>query len=113
MVTDPIYADLTLTGGGEVQLELPESHNVVLYVYENQIDTGPMGTQYRVSAGNAAVLGAGRSVRINAVNHDARILLLAARPLHEPVVQHGPFVMNTRAQIEQAISDFRNGQLTG
>ncbi len=59
----------------------------------------------------AGVLGEGASVRIEAGAKGARALLLAARPLREPVVQYGPFVMNTRAEIEQAVEDYRSGRL--
>ena len=59
----------------------------------------------------AGVLSDGESVRIaGAATRGAQLLLLAARPLSEPVVQYGPFVMNTRQEIEQAVEDFRSGR---
>jgi redox-sensitive bicupin YhaK (pirin superfamily) len=57
------------------------------------------------------VLSAGDRVEVAAGADDARFILLAARPLGEPVVQYGPFVMNTREEIEQAIRDYQNGEL--
>jgi redox-sensitive bicupin YhaK (pirin superfamily) len=57
------------------------------------------------------VLSAGEKVDISATEGPARFLLLAARPLGEPVVQHGPFVMNSREEIEQAIADYRGNRL--
>ena len=58
------------------------------------------------------MLSAGDHVQIAAGARGVRLLLLAARPLREPVVQYGPFVMNTRAEIEQAVEDYRRGRLT-
>jgi len=59
----------------------------------------------------AGVLSDGDSVRVEAGPEGVRFLLLAARPLREPVVQYGPFVMNTREEIEQALADYRDGRL--
>ncbi len=60
---------------------------------------------------SAGVLSSGGHVRVQAGTQGARFLLLAARPLREPVVQYGPFVMNTREEIEQAVEDYRSGRL--
>jgi len=57
----------------------------------------------------AGVLSDGGELRVKASADGVRFLLLAARPLHEPVVQYGPFVMNTREEIEQALADYREG----
>ena len=59
----------------------------------------------------SGVLSAGDSVRIAANDEPVRFILLAGKPLNKPVVQHGPFVMNTREQIERAICDYKNGIL--
>ncbi|MNC98169.1 hypothetical protein D3C83_160490 [compost metagenome] len=61
----------------------------------------------------AGLLSGGDAVRIAAGPQGARVLLLAGRPIGEPVVQYGPFVMNSREQIEQALADYRDGTLTG
>lgn len=58
------------------------------------------------------MLSTGDSIEIHADKTEAAFLILAARPLNEPIVQYGPFVMNTREEIEQAIADYRNGDLT-
>jgi redox-sensitive bicupin YhaK (pirin superfamily) len=58
------------------------------------------------------VLASGDAIEINAGTEDVSFLVLAAHPLMEPVVQYGPFVMNTKEEIEQAISDYQNGELT-
>jgi len=58
------------------------------------------------------VLGKGDQLKVKAGATGAQWIVLAALPLHEPIVQHGPFVMNTRAEIEQAIEDYQNNRLT-
>ncbi len=64
-----------------------------------------------LAAHTLAVLGAGDTVAIQAGAIGARFILVAGRPINEPVVQYGPFVMNTRAEIEQAFADFQAGRL--
>ena len=64
----------------------------------------------RVGARHLAVLGSGTCVQVSSLESDTRFLVLAAAPLGEPVVQYGPFVMNTRAEIEQAMQDYQSGK---
>ena len=71
---------------------------------------GSLDDERALATHQAGVLSAGDRIEVRAEG-DAAFLLLAARPLGEPVVQYGPFVMNTRDEIEQAIADYRNGQL--
>ena len=74
-----------------------------------------LGLQHASNAltvGQAGVLTDGDSIEVTAGPDGTRMLLLAARPLNEPVVQYGPFVMNTREGIEQAMRDYRDGSLT-
>ena len=65
-----------------------------------------------LKAHQGGVLGAGDALEIKGGADGARFLVLAAKPIREPVVQYGPFVMNTREEIEQAIRDYQNGELT-
>jgi redox-sensitive bicupin YhaK (pirin superfamily) len=108
--TDPLYLDVELPTAAGIELPLPQGHNAFVYLYEGQASVGPAGHAVLLPQGAAAVLGDGSSVHIQAGAAGARLLLLAARALHEPVVQYGPFVMNTREQIEQAVEDFRRGR---
>lgn len=106
--TEPLYLDLHLDAGSEETLEIPAGHNAFLYVYQGEIAVGAQ--QRGVKERQMAVLDKradsdGVSLRASA---DSRLLLIAGKPLGEPIAQWGPFVMNTREQVEEAISDFRD-----
>lgn len=110
--TEPLYIDVRLPAGGHFSQAVAAGHNAFIYAYEGSAAIGPADDSRTLAAQDAGVLGAGDEVEISAANGPVRFLLLAALPLGEPVVQHGPFVMNSREEIEQAIADFRNNRLT-
>ncbi len=108
-VTEPVYLDVHLPAGVPFATELPADHNAFLYVYEGELSV----VGEAVPAGRMAILenaakADGVAVEAKAA---ARFILVAGRPLGEPIVQYGPFVMNTQAEIHQAIEDFRQGRL--
>lgn len=108
--TDPLYLDVVLPAGATFSHPLTGGHNAFLYVYEGAVlvgdDSRPLGQH------GAGILAAdGDAVTVTAGDAEARFVLLAARPLREPVVQYGPFVMNTREEIEQALRDYQAGTL--
>lgn len=107
--TQPIYADIHLESGASVTLPVPEGHNAMLYLYE-----GTTNLADRVLQRSAAnILGDnGDRIALTAGESGARLLLIAGKPIGEPVVQYGPFVMNTREEIEQTLRDYRDGRLT-
>jgi quercetin 2,3-dioxygenase len=107
--TDPYYFDVRLQPGAVFEAPLPAGHNAFAYAYEGEAHVGEAGKRLPHRA--AGVLADGHAVRLAAGPEGARLLLLAGRPLREPVVQYGPFVMNTREQIEQAIADYQSGAL--
>jgi quercetin 2,3-dioxygenase len=109
--TDPLYLDVRLPAGAEFSAPLTPGHNAFLYTYEGSVEIGPAGKGRVLPNRAAGVLSDGDQVRVKAGAEGVRFLLLAAKPLHEPVVQYGPFVMNTREQIEQALADYREGRL--
>jgi redox-sensitive bicupin YhaK (pirin superfamily) len=109
--TDPLYIDVRLPAGAEFSAPVAVGHNVFLYPYEGGAHIGPAGETKLLPARAAGVFSDGDGVRVEAGAEGVRFLLLAARPLREPVVQYGPFVMNTREEIEQAIADYRDGRL--
>lgn len=110
--TDPLYADIDLPAGATFSQEIASDHNVFVYVYEGALKIGAPDNARALKPRSAGFLSPGEQVDIAADGGAARFLLLAARPLHEPVVQYGPFVMNTIEEIEQAIADYQSGKFT-
>jgi redox-sensitive bicupin YhaK (pirin superfamily) len=105
--TDPYYFDVHLAPEAVFDTALPENHAAFLYVYEGDARVGE--ERKPVAHRSAGLLSSGARVRIEAGKAGARVLLLAGKPIGEPVVQYGPFVMNTREEIEQAINDYQSG----
>ena len=105
--TDPQYWDLHLEPRAVFEAPLPAGHNAFAYAYEGD---AVVGEDKKPLAHRAAgLLSDGDGVRIEAGDKGARLLLLAGKPIREPMVQYGPFVMNTREEIEQAIADYQAG----
>lgn len=111
LATEPEFYDVVLPAGATFEQPVPGGHSAYLYVYEGALAVGPHGARRAVQAHEGAVLSEGTRVAAAAGEPGARFLLLAARPLREPVVQYGPFVMNTREEIEQALRDYQSGHL--
>jgi len=109
--TEALFLDVRLPAGGYFNHPIIEDHNAFVYPYEGRVAIGPVANRRSLEPQTAGVLSSGDHIEIQAGEQAAAFLLLAARPLHEPVVQYGPFVMNTREEIEQAMADYRNGQL--
>ena len=107
--TAPTYLDLHLPAGTRFEQALPASHNAFIYVYRGAVSLGGQAVPAQRMAILANEPGAD-GVRIEA-SEDAKVLLIAGQPLGEPIAQYGPFVMNTEAEIYQAIQDFRSGKL--
>jgi redox-sensitive bicupin YhaK (pirin superfamily) len=107
--TDPYYLDVILPPKASVEIALPSGHNAFLYQYEGSSFIG--AKKEALENRSAALLTDGDTVRIEAGEEGARVLALAGKPIGEPVVQYGPFVMNTREEIEQALRDYQSGSL--
>ncbi|WP_299598273.1 pirin family protein [uncultured Microbulbifer sp.] len=115
---DASVADLRLAPGAETILPLPAEHSALVYIYRGALETD-RGT---ISRGNLVLFGGGESLQLRAPKDapeqgpgetpGAGMLVLHGQPLNEPVVHYGPFVMNTREQIEQTLRDYNNGTLT-
>jgi hypothetical protein len=108
--TDPHYWDVRLEPGAAFAAALPASHNAFLYAYEGEAFVGADKKPLPHRA--AGLLSTGDRLSIVAGDAGARVLVLAGKPIGEPVVQYGPFVMNTREEIEQAIADYQAGEFT-
>ncbi len=108
IATAPRFLDVVLPAEGSFALDLPREHNVFIYPFEGAALIGePAAT---VPRGTLAVLGPGERIMLAAGSAPARMLVVAGKPLDEPVARYGPFVMNTPAEIHQAIADFRSGR---
>ncbi len=105
--TDVLYLDISLAARACFEFPLSETHNAFVYVFEG----GARLAGAALRQHTLAVLGAGDTVGIEAGDSGVRFILVAGRPIGEPVVQYGPFVMNTREEIEQAFADYRDGRL--
>ena len=113
LTTDPLYADVELPAGAALSLPVKSGYNAFVYPYEGAVAVGPEGEARMLERGHGAMLSDGDAIELKAGAQGARALVLAAKPLREPVVQYGPFVMNTREEIEQALNDYQSGALAG
>jgi redox-sensitive bicupin YhaK (pirin superfamily) len=108
-VTQPVFVEVVLPEGAEARIPLPSGHAGFVYAFEGSVTAGEPGRA--LARGELGVLAAGgEDLLLAARGGAARALVVAGKPLDEPVVQYGPFVMNTSAQIEQAIRDFQAGR---
>jgi redox-sensitive bicupin YhaK (pirin superfamily) len=110
--TDPLYLDVELPAAARFMHPIKPDYNAFLYAYEGGVEVGPSGNARPLKTHSAGVLSAGDQIEVKATADGARFILLAGRPLREPIAQYGPFVMNTPAEIEQAIRDYQSGALT-
>ena len=108
--TDPLYLDVELPAGGEFAQSVKSEYNAFIYPYEGAVAVGEGEGARKLDTGHAGLLSPGDRIAVKAESA-ARFLLLAGRPLGEPIVQYGPFVMNTREEIEEAIRDYQSGAL--
>ena len=108
--TDPVYLDIALAPGVAWETGVPEGHAAFAYVFEGEAIVGAGADGRGVPARSLAVLGGGETVAMRAGDAGARLILVAGRPLREPVARHGPFVMNTRQELMQAFVDFQEGR---
>ena len=106
-VTEPLYLDIHLPAGAEFSAALPSTHNAFIYVYRGaatvdgvQVASRRMGILNNTPEADGVTVSA---------TGDTRLILIAGKPLHQPIVQYGPFVMNTQQEIHQALKDYNNG----
>ena len=111
LTTAPLFLDVHLPAGESFSQSIPEGHNAFVYPYEGKVMIGAKDEARLLEPQSAGVLSVGECVEVKADSKSTAFLLLAARPLLESIVQYGPFVMNTKEEIEQAIADYQNGQL--
>jgi redox-sensitive bicupin YhaK (pirin superfamily) len=107
VATDPTYLDIALEKGASFSHRLPQDYNAFAYVFEGRAMIGIK----EVERSQLAVLSQGEVFTVSADTEPARLILVAGKPLREPVVKYGPFVMNTAEEIHQAVADYQAGRL--
>lgn len=105
--TEVSYFDIAIEAGARFAHPVPATHRCFAYVFEGSAET----EGETLATHTLAIFGDGDRVELQASSAGTRLILVAGRPLKEPVVQYGPFVMNTQAEIETAFMDYRNGTL--
>lgn len=108
--TDPVYLDIALDAGKAWEYALPAGHNAFAYVFEGALTVGEGDEARPLDTHEMGVLGGGEVLQVRAGSRPARAIVVAGRPLREPVMRHGPFVMNTRQELMQAFVDFQEGR---
>lgn len=106
--TPIVTQDWTLQAGADVTLPIARDHRVMVYVFQGKARLG--GDAQDVVDGQLAILGEGDVLRLRADEH-TRLLVLGGVPMNEPVARYGPFVMNTQAELQQAVRDFQSGRM--
>jgi quercetin 2,3-dioxygenase len=109
--TDPLLVTLALEDDRPFELALPEGHSAFVFVHRGEVHFGRDDDAVGVAEPTLAVLGPGNRVRLRARTRRSALLLAAGRPLREPIVKRGPFVMNSEAEIARAFADYRAGVL--
>jgi redox-sensitive bicupin YhaK (pirin superfamily) len=108
VATEPTYLDVALPAGARFEHALPPEHAGFVYVFEGALTVGAGNDTVR--RGELAVLGPGKRVALAAGSEPGRAILVAGKPLREPIAKYGPFVMNTEMEIVQAIRDYQAGR---
>ena len=108
IVTAPVYLDVALDAGATFDLALPEGHSAFAYVFDG--GAAQVAGQVLERSELGVLSRIGETVPLAAAETATRVLVVAGRPLAEPVARYGPFVMNTPEQIHEAIADFRAGK---
>jgi quercetin 2,3-dioxygenase len=105
IAAEPTYLDVALANGGSFVQPIARGHSAFAYVFEGEARFG----ENLVAAPKLVVWGDGEIVEIRAEKSPARFLLVSGKPLNEPIARHGPFVMNTKEEIEQTLRELRDG----
>ncbi len=109
VTTQPLYLDVLLSSQQQLDIPISPQHTALVYVYQGEVAIGT--SDKLLKAGQLGQLIGGDNIHLATQDQSAQFLVLTAMPLNEPIVQSGPFVMNTMAEIEQAYRDYRDGVL--
>lgn len=103
-ITEPVFLDVVIAANGEVDLSFNSAYPAQVYVYQ--------GNEARIKFGEMGLFAAGEYLRLKAGDQGLSALVISGKPLNEPIAQYGPFVMNTEAELRQAMVDYQAGTLT-
>ncbi len=109
LTTEPGYLDIAVENEQTFKVQIPDGHNLLVYVYEGSVTLGD--SNYELEAGKLARLSHEGDLLVQA-DSGTNLLVISGKPLNEPIVHYGPFVMNTMQEIEQAVQDYNSGRLT-
>jgi redox-sensitive bicupin YhaK (pirin superfamily) len=112
LTTDPTYLDVELAAGAAFRHSLASDYTAFVYPFEGSVEIGPEDHAKTLGTQRAGLTSEGEEILLRGGDRGGRALLIAGRPLREPVFQYGPFVMSTREEVEQAVRDYQNGTLT-
>ncbi len=105
IAANPVYLDVTMEAGSKFSLPVPEEHTVLAYIFDGKGIFGDTA----VASVKMVVFGEGNQIGVQADDSPVRFMLMAGAPFGEPIVPYGPFVMNTREEIQQALADLKDG----
>jgi redox-sensitive bicupin YhaK (pirin superfamily) len=106
-----LYFDVTLGPGKTFQHPVSDELTTFAYIIDGKAHIGPPEGDHASARGELLVFGSGNMIQAETKDSEVRLLLLAAKPLNEPIVRGGPFVMNTHLELQQAFRDYQNGTL--
>ena len=104
---EPIYFDIELNKDKQFNIKLPATHNSFIYLVEGEIKIG-VKTHDKLKDSNLILLNKGNELKVKALTK-AKFLLISGKPIGETIARGGPFVMNTKAEILEAVNDYHNG----
>jgi len=105
----PTYMDISLPASSDFKQSITLGHNAFIYVLEGEVKITNGNGYKTLSAKSLGILSNGEQVNLKTSGQGARFLLIAGKPLNEPVARGGPFVMNTEAEVRQAFIDYQRG----
>ncbi len=109
IAANPIYLDVTVPAHSSFTHPIERGHSAFAYVFEGEAKFADGKNGATVSSPKLVVLGDGDAVEVSTETAPVRFLLVSGKPLGEPVARYGPFVMNTKEEIEQTLKDLRQG----
>ncbi len=109
-LTEPLYLDVSLEANTAFAESIPGQHNAFVYVIQGSVGLeNEQGEKTSVTRDQLAILSQGTAVELETQKEPARFLLIAGKPIGEPIARSGPFVMNSQAELQQAYRDYQSG----